>query len=67
MPRDDVEVVTASGKDAFGADVQQATIVDRKANRCWSGSGKTVDAAHTEALKGFLGDRRAREYVGENG
>lgn len=66
MPREDVVVETASGQDGFGSAVHQITITDRKAQRAWSGSGKTVGEAATEATKKFLGDRRAREYVGES-
>lgn len=39
------------------------SINDRKANRAWSGVGKTQDEASTEATRRMLGDRRAREYV----
>lgn len=46
---------TVSGKTA--------TVTDRKSGRAWSGEGADSGAATTEAVRKFLGDRRAREYV----
>jgi hypothetical protein len=41
----------------------QATIRDTKHQRAWSGEGTSENAAATEAIRGFTGDRRLREYV----
>ena len=48
--------VTVTGKTA--------TVLDRKAGRAWTGEGNDANAASTEAVRKFLGDRRTREYVG---
>lgn len=41
-----------------------AVIIDKRSQRAWSGEGWTDSEATTEAVRRFLGDRRAREYVG---
>lgn len=63
--RDDIEIETVYGQTIAGTGGYSATINDRKAGRAWSGEGVTAGAAATEAVKKFLGDRRAKEYVGD--
>ena len=46
---------TVSGKTAV--------VIDRKGNRAWSGEGDTENAATTDAVRKFIGDRRVREYT----
>ncbi len=60
MPEVEVEVfpVPADGGKA------QAVVKDTQAQRAWSGEGDTMSQAATEAMRKFLGDRRAGEYVG---
>jgi hypothetical protein len=62
MIRDNIEVeimpIPGTGR-------QSAGISDRVSGRVWSGEGATMGEAATEAMRKFLGDRRAREYVGE--
>lgn len=65
MPREDIEVeinYSPTGV-ANGTGQYDATVRDGN-SRAWSGSGSTPGAAATEATRKFLGDRRAREYVG---
>jgi hypothetical protein len=64
MSRDDIEVETGTAADG-ATTVYTHTIIDRKAGRAWSGTGATANAAGTESIKKFVGDRRVREYVGE--
>lgn len=47
-----------------GTTKRSAVIIDRRSQRAWSGEGWTDSEATTEAVRRFLGDRRAREYVG---
>lgn len=47
-----------------GQPKRAAVITDKHAGRAWSGEGWTDSEATTEAVRKFLGDRRAREYVG---
>lgn len=61
--RDNVEVTV--GEHPEGGGKRVAVITDRASQRAWSGEGSTDSAAATEATRKFLGDRRAREYVGE--
>lgn len=64
--RDNLSVSHASGTDALGRPVYQTSINDHVGHRSWSGeSSVSQDQATTEATRKFLGDRRAREYVGE--
>jgi hypothetical protein len=62
----DVEITKQSGDDNKTEDVWHATVNDRGRSRAWSGTGSTPDAATTEAVRGFLGDRRSSEYVGKS-
>jgi hypothetical protein len=62
--RENIEVETAS-VTTDNKTTHSAAIVDRKANRAWAGTGDSAGKAMTEATRKFLGDRRAREYVGE--
>lgn len=41
----------------------QAVVRDQVAKRAWSGEGTTPSEATTEAVRKFIGDRNAREYV----
>lgn len=50
---------------AVGSDKWHATVQDSKRQRAWSGEGVSPSDASTKALRGFLGDRRSAEYVGE--
>lgn len=43
----------------------KATVNDVSRQRAWSGQGSTESEASTEAVRGFLNDRRAPEYVGK--
>ena len=61
MMRDNVEVEVFDHPNGTG---KAAVVRDQKAERAWSGEGATESAAATEAMRKFLGDRRAREYVG---
>lgn len=64
--RDDIEVETGyKAAEVGGMGGYTATIIDRKAGRAWSGDGPTVGQAASGAMKKFLGDRRAKEYVGD--
>lgn len=47
-----------------GGGKRAAVISDTRAGRAWSGEGNTDSEAVTQATRKFLGDRRAREYVG---
>lgn len=62
MVANNVEVEIGDSTSGNGA--KTAVITDKAANRAWSGEGKTAGEAATEATRKFLGDRRAREYVG---
>ena len=44
--------------------VIEGSINDRVAGRAWSGEGKDVGEAATEAVRKALGDRRIGEYTG---
>lgn len=43
--------------------LHHATIVDVPGGRAWSGEGSTSGEAATEAVRKFVSDRRAREYL----
>jgi hypothetical protein len=57
----DIDVVTRPHPTETGK--HQATVNDRVHQRSWSGEGNTSDSATTEAVRKFLGDRHAGEYV----
>ena len=63
--RDDIEVETHYTAEQGVEKPHSAVITDRKSQRAWSGEGETCGKAVTEATKKFLGDRRAKEYVGD--
>lgn len=58
-PRDHVEVELGESGDR-----KTAVLTDKPSGRAWSGEGDTHAEAATAATRKFLGDRRAREYVG---
>ena len=60
---DKIEVEVGTHTDDAGNTTQQTVIMDRGGNRAWSGEGATVNESVTKAVRGLLGDRRAREYV----
>jgi hypothetical protein len=65
MTAKNLSVAHAAGKDAEGKPVYQTSINDHVGGRSWSGeSSVSQDQASTEATRKFIGDRRAREYVG---
>lgn len=61
---DEIEVTVGSNPDAPPERAKSAVVMDRKGGRAWSAEAPTESEAATKALRGFLGDRRAREYVG---
>lgn len=63
MPDNDLDMTVAPHPTESGR--HQATIQDHKAQRAWSGEGGSPNEACTEAVKKFVGDRRAREYTGK--
>lgn len=62
-----VEVVIGDHpEDRWNPDGQKrraAVVIDKRAGRAWTGEGWTDGEAATDAVRRFLGDRRAREYV----
>lgn len=56
--------VTVIGQHPDGTSKRAAVVTDKEGGRAWSGEGATDDAAATNAVRKFLRDRRAREYVG---
>lgn len=67
--QDDVKVEISNTQSPDGNPVasersRTAVVVDRAGNRAWSAEGATDSEAATKAVRGFLGDRRSREYVG---
>ena len=59
--KDDISVSVGGHPD--GSTKRAAVVTDRRSQRAWSGEGGTDSEATTEAVRRFLGDRRAREYV----
>jgi hypothetical protein len=56
--------VAIIGQHPDGTSKRAAVVTDRQGGRAWSGEGATDDAAATNAVRKFLKDRNAREYVG---
>lgn len=63
MPDIDIEIANATSGDGTPTGGKTAVVIDRKSQRAWSGEGQTESEAATKALRSFIGDRRAREYV----
>lgn len=61
--RDDIDIEVADRVVGETVDGKTAVVTDRKSGRAWSGEGANINGAATDALRKFLGDRRAREYV----
>lgn len=64
-PETDIDMSVTQQPDLNGR--HQAVIHDTGRQRAWGGEGGTPGAASTEALKKFLGDRRAPEYIKKSG
>jgi hypothetical protein len=50
-----------------GTKTYQQTIRDNARQRAWSGEGPTASEAATRAMRNFMSDRRAPEYVKSRG
>lgn len=62
---EDIEVnISDAPTGADGMTGKTAVVIDRKANRAWSGGGKTESEAATKAIRNFIGGRHIREYIG---
>jgi hypothetical protein len=59
--KDQLDVVTNPHPSQSGR--YQGTVRDVARQRAWSGEGNTSDEAATEALRGFLADRRSPDYL----
>lgn len=57
--KENVEIYVGEKPDG----IKTATVTDYKSGRAWSGEGGTTSEAATKAMRSFLGDRRAREYL----
>ncbi len=62
-PSVNVEIVPQRTDEGIETGKQQAVVTDRSSGRAWSGEGDTTSEAATEAVRKFIGDRRAREYM----
>jgi hypothetical protein len=58
---DDIDVVVTAPTVSDGK--YQAVVQDSQRQRAWSGEGGTASEATTRAVRGFLGDRHAPEYI----
>lgn len=60
---DDIDMTV--GPHTAGDGRAEAVIRDKsRTDRCWTGEGNNESEAASEAIKKFLSDRRAPEYVG---
>lgn len=61
--RENIEVIHSHDSTDPASPHHSVVITDQKAQRAWSGTGRNVAEAATEATRKMLGDRRVREYV----
>lgn len=68
--RENIDIVITDTQPAVEGETiasgrqKTAAVFDRKGGRAWTAEGPDASTASTEAVRKFLGDRRAREYVG---